>query len=311
MERRILGKTDLAISHIGLGCVTFGREIGEDQSFEIMDYAYEHGINLFDTAEAYIYESHGQVQSSEAIIGKWMQRHACSSSIILQSKVAAPLNRMHILETIRRSLDRLRTKYIDIVLFHTFDASSPLEESLEALAEARENGYIRFGGCSNFTVEQLRTALLICDKLGLPRFETVEPIYNLVHRSIEQDLLPYCAEQQLGVTAYSPLGAGFLSGKHTGDPQDIAPGSRFALKPGHQRLYYTSEGFQALSGLRHLASMTGVPLSQLALAWALRRSDITSVLVGARSAEHVHNAIVASRITFSEEWESALCFGTI
>lgn len=306
MEYRILGCTGLNVSRLGLGCVTFGRELSESESFAIMDHAFKLGINLFDTAEAYVHGCGETLQSSEAIIGRWMEERGCRDQVIVQSKVSAPLTRHHIREAIGRSLDRLRSRRVDVLLLHTFDGGTPLEESLEALAEAREEGLIGAAGCSNFTVEQLEQALSICRTMGLTRLESVEPIYNLANRSIEQDILPFCEREKLGVTAYSPLGAGFLTGKHTGNPEDITPGSRFDLKPGHRRLYYTPEGFDALGRLRRLSEATGMTLPLLAMSWTLRRSDVTSILVGARSNDQLDNANNALQTPFRSEWSARM-----
>lgn len=289
MEQRQLGRSGLLVSRLGLGCVTFDREIGETESFAVMDCAAAHGINLFDTAEAYG-GSHG---SSEEIIGRWMRSRRCRDRIVLQTKITSDYSPQHIAAALEASLARLGVSVVDVFLFHSFDPLSPLDRAIKGMAGLLAAGRIRAYGTSNFQREQLRSALHIAADRGLPRMETTEPMYNLACREIEAEDLPFCREQELGVTSYSPLGAGFLTGKYSPDAGAVPAGTRFAIKPGHQRIYFHPTAFQTVRLLEKLSGESGLPMAHLAMAWVLRNPDVTSVLVGARTPVHIENALEA------------------
>jgi len=278
---------DIRLSKIGLGCVTFGREIDESHSFAIMDYAAEHGICFFDTAEAY-----GE-GASEKIIGNWMRSRGMAGKIAVVTKVNQKLTRGNIREALSRSQDRLGLDVIDGYLLHFFDETTPLEESLEGLGIAAENGSIRVAGCSNFDTEQLNRALDLSEQKGLIRLEMVQPIYNLTARAIEQDLLKDATERGVTVITYSPLGAGFLSGKYSADREMIPKGSRFDIRPGHADIYFKPENFRIVEKLRAKSEATGLSMSRLAMGWVMSNPMVNSVLVGARSVEQVSVAVEA------------------
>ena len=208
MERLRLGRSGMEVSRLGLGAVTFGREIGEAASFAIMDSAFEKGINVFDTAEAY------GGGASETIIGRWLRATGVRDEIVLVSKVTTEFSREHVRAAIAASLDRLQTDRLDFYLFHSFDRKTPLETALMAVDDVQKSGLTRSAGCSNFTGAQLREALELSKRLGIPRLEVVEGICNLAVRDAETDLLPLCEEDEIGFLGYSPLGAGFLTGKY-------------------------------------------------------------------------------------------------
>jgi aryl-alcohol dehydrogenase-like predicted oxidoreductase len=287
MKQRPLGRSDLSVSRIGLGCVTFGREIDEKTSFEVMDYAFSQGINLFDTAAAY---GGGE---SERIIGRWLRDRGCRERIVLQSKVRPPYTREHIRASLEESLARLAVDHIDVYMLHQFDPLIPLEEAMHALTLSIRSGQVKAAGCSNFTTEQLQAADNIEKHSALSRFEVVQPMYNLLARQIEADLLPYCSENSIGVTSYSPLGAGFLTGKYSPDANAISRGSRFDVVPGHCDIYFTPSNFAIVEKLKLLSARTRIPTFRLALGWVLRNADVDSVLVGGTSAAHIQNAIEA------------------
>ena len=236
MEIGFLGKTNIQISKIGLGCATFGREIDQTTAFQIMDYAIEKGINFFDTAEIYgggqsreyrrkylgiddVREVSNEYHSSERIIGRWLKARDCRNEIVLESKVQTNFTRSHIAEALNASLERLQTDQIDSYLFHSFDSSNPLEEGLEAMTTAVKNGKIRVAGCSNFSAEQLADALALSKRHGWIRMEITQPHYNLVTREADKDLLPLCRQEQITTVGYSPLGRWFSF-------REIHPGSK-------------------------------------------------------------------------------------
>jgi aryl-alcohol dehydrogenase-like predicted oxidoreductase len=288
MEYRLLGQTGIKVSSIGLGCVTFGREIDEATSFAVMDHAVERGITLFDTAEAY---AQGR---SEEVVGQWLKERGSRDRIVLATKVTPPLDEARILAAAEASLRRLQTDVIDLYQLHAFDPKTPLEVTLAALAKLVEQGKVRFIGCSNFAAWQLCKALWRADANGWPRLESVQPNYNLAVRDIEAELLPFCADQELGVITYSPLGAGFLTGKYTRDKTAPA-GSRFDILPGHWGIYDNELAFQRMEKLRTTAAQTGRTMADLALAWVIGQPGVTSVLIGCRNTGQVDQAFAAEQ----------------
>jgi len=288
VENRQLGRTGIGVSSIGLGCVTFGREIDRTTSFAILDHAFEHGITLLDTAAVY---GDG---ASETVLGEWLADRGVRDRVVLATKVSRSYTRDAVLESVENSLRRLRTDHIDLLQFHTWVGDTPLDEALGALDRVVQEGKVRAVGCSNWTAEQVAQALGRAEARGWARFEAVQPPYSLVRREIEADLLPLCADHGLGVVTYSPLGAGFLTGKYRQDGP-VPEGTRFDVIPGHQGLYFNDHCFRVMEGLRQLADDTDRSMIQLALAWVLGRLGVTSVLVGARRPDHVDQAFEAER----------------
>src|SRR6185312_9500084 len=263
---------DIRLSKIGLGCVTFGREIDESQSFAIMDYAVEHGISVFDTAEAY------GGGASEKIIGNWLRSRGMAGKIAVVTKVFKKLTKDRIREAVSGSQERLGLDVIDGYLLHFFDETTPLEESLEGLAIAAGSGSIRVAGCSNYTAEQLNLALDLSEQKGLIRFGLVQPIYNLTARDIEQDMLWDAAERRVEVVTFSPLGAGFLCGKYSASRETIPKGSRFDVIPGHVDIYFKPENFRIVEKLREKSEATGLSMSRLAMGWVMANPLVSTVL---------------------------------
>jgi aryl-alcohol dehydrogenase-like predicted oxidoreductase len=299
METRRLGRTTLQVSSIGLGCVTFGREIDAAASFAVMDHALDRGINLFDTAEAY------GGGASETVVGGWLAERGTRDRIVLCTKVSGTLTRERVLASAEASLRRLQVDQVDLFQLHRFDPGVPLEETLAALAEVVDRGWARYIGCSNFAAWQLCKALWQQEKYGWPRFESIQPNYNLVERGIEQEIIPLCADQAIGVITYSPLGAGFLTGKYRADA--LPPeGTRFERLPGHQAIYFKPSGWRVVDGLRAQSAATGISMAHLALAWVIGRPGVTSVLVGARNAAQVDQAFEAAALGLSPELRAAL-----
>lgn len=299
IEYKRLGTTDLTVSSLGLGCVTFGREIQEDVSFGVLDRAVDRGINLLDTAAVY---GDG---ASEEILGRWMRRKRVRDRIVLATKVSGRLTRDHILASVEASLGRLATDRIDLLQAHSWDDQTPLDETLEALDLLVREGKVRVCGCSNWEVPRLHQALSAAADSGWTPLQSVQPIYNLVDRQIEEELLEFCSSRSLGVLSYSPLGAGFLTGKYRRDTA-VPAGTRFDVIPGHQDIYFTDDGFRVMEALRSMADDTGLTMAHLALSWVLRRDGITSVLIGARTPRHVDQAFDALDTAGSPECQDLL-----
>lgn len=299
MEYRQLGQTDLAVSSIGLGCVTFGREIDQQTAFAVMDRAVEHGINLFDSAAAYA------AGASEEIIGQWLAARQTRDRVVLATKVAGAQTRAHILASAEDSLRRLQTDCIDLFKVHNWDPEVPLTETIAALNTLVEQGKTRYVGCSNYDADQLAAALQIAGDNGWARMAATEPNYNLVVRDIEAALLPLCAKQQIGVIAYSPLGAGFLTGKYRRGGT-IPTGTRFDIMPAHQDIYFKDEYFAIVEGLRAKSTELDRSMIELALAWAIGQPGITSVLIGARNTDQVDQAFAAEAAGLADELRAEL-----
>lgn len=292
MDYRKLGKTELTVSSIGLGCVTFSRESDEATSFAIMDHAVELGINLFDTAEAY------NKGGSETVVGNWIKTSGKRDKIVLATKIVPPLDGKRVLATAEDSLRRLQTDVIDLYQLHAFDKNTPIEATLEALNTLVQQGKVRYIGCSNFAAWQLCKALWKADLHAWPRLESVQPNYNLAIRDIEAELLPFCADQQIGVITYSPLGAGFLTGKYS--KSWTAPaGTRFERIPDHWKVYENAISMDRMEKLRVKAQETGISMIHLALSWVIGQPGITSVLVGGRDATQIDQAFEAERVGLS------------
>ena len=282
---------------IGLGCVTFGREIDEDAALRIMDYAAEKGIHFFDTAESYA------SGASEKIVGGWLRTRGMHRRITVSTKVIGSLTRAHIAEAIEASRNRLGLETIGAYLLHLPDPATPIEETLLALTEAVRSGRIALAGCSNYSFAGLREALACSDASGLEPFRMIQPIYNLVEREAERELMPFAARHGIRVVTYSPLGAGFLTGKYTPDRAQFPAGSRFAVKPGHADIYFTPEKFRAVDRLRAKAAASGIPMVRLAMGWVLQNPQVETVLVGARSTSHLDNALAALAEPLPAEWK--------
>lgn len=288
MEYRRLGTTDLQVSSIGLGCVTFGREIDRETAFRILDHATERGISLLDTAAAYA------GGASEQVVGDWMSARGSRNRIVLATKVHGTLSREQVITSAEDSLKRLQTDQIDLFQLHHWSSETPLEETLEGLAVLQQQGKIRYAGCSNWKAWQLCRALLLVHRNGSIPISSVQPPYNLVQKEVDDELLPLCADQRVGVLTYSPLAAGFLTGKYRRDGQ-VPSGTRFDVIPGHQPIYFTDRGFGVVAQLERIARQTGRSMTDLALAWVLSRPHITAVLIGSRHTGQIDQAFSAEQ----------------
>ena len=267
-----------------MGCVTFGREVDPQSSLLIMDHAFEQGITLFDTAEAYAQGA------SERVVGEWMRSRHSRDRVVLATKISGLLTRQRVVASAEASLKRLQTDRIDLLQTHVWDESTPLEETLGALTTLVQQGKVRYVGCSNYSARQLTAALALSNTGEFSRLVSVQPPYNLVQRDIEADLLPLCAAENIGVISYSPLAAGFLTGKYRHGAA-IPSGTRFDVIPGHQNIYFTEHGYQVLEKLDAEGRATGQSHVQLALSWVLNQPGITSVLIGARNKDQIDQAI--------------------
>jgi aryl-alcohol dehydrogenase-like predicted oxidoreductase len=279
--------------------MTFGYQCDEQASFSIMDTAAELGVNFIDTADVYpvpvSLESAGR---TEEIVGNWLRGKR--DDFVLATKCRMQmgprpndtgLSRKHILSAIDASLRRLQTDYVDLYQVHAPDPETPIDETLSALDSIVKSGKARYVGCSNFQAWQLAKALWTSDRLGLARFDSVQPRYNLLFREIEHDLFPLCLDQGVGVIVYNPLAGGFLTGKHrAGAPP--AENTRFAVAGGlYMDRDWNVASFNVVERLREFFAGRGKSLTHAAIAWVLREPAVTSAIVGATSADQLRDSL--------------------
>ena len=309
MEYKRLGTSALKVSTIGMGCVTFGREIDPSTSFDVLDRAFEGGINLLDTAAAY-----GNDRISEKLLGEWFIKRGNRDSLILASKMNGDMSAAAVTTSIEKSLRCLQTDRIDLFQLHHWPnkgwgekhTEHPLEETLEALDDQVRRGTVRYIGISNTTGNQLQMALELQRERRWAPFVSIQPQFNLVnHRDVEKDIFPVCRRESLGVLGYSPIGAGFLTGKY-GRDRIIPPGTRFEVVPGHDEPYFHDHGFAVLDDLRKLSKSSNRSMIDLALAWVFAQNDVTTVLIGARNTHQVDQAFEALENPLSKNEEEAL-----
>jgi aryl-alcohol dehydrogenase-like predicted oxidoreductase len=305
MEYRRLGRTGLMVSELCLGTMTFGRELDEEGSREIIARFLEAGGNFIDTADVY------ETGLSEEITGRAIKD--VRDDVVLATKVRFPmgdgpndvgLSRKHVLAGCEASLRRLGTDYIDLYQVHMWDAATPLEETLSALTDLVRAGKVRYIGVSNFTGWQLMKALCVSELGRFERFVSLQPQYSLVERNIEREVLPVCREEGLGVIPWGPLGGGFLSGKYRRGEEP--PGdSRIAEVPDEFEESWTrrnvERNWRTLDVVGEISEETGKSYAQIALNWLLRQEGITAPIIGARRVEQLEDNLGAAGWELSPE----------
>jgi aryl-alcohol dehydrogenase (NADP+) len=299
-----LGRTGLAVSRLCLGTMTFGLQCDEVASRAILDRAAAGGITFLDTADVYpVGGDFETVGRTEQIVGRWLEgrRH----DFVVATKCGGAMSerrwdrgasRKHIMDAIDGSLRRLRTDYVDLYQLHHPDPETPIDESLRALDDVVRAGKARYVGCSNFPAYQVARALGRSELLGVARFDSAQPRYNLLFRQIERDLLPLCRDEGIGVIPYNPLAGGLLSGKHRRD-SGPTPGTRFTLGNAAERYqdrYWHEREFETVEALRPLAAEAGLSPASLALAWVLAEPAIAAPIVGASRPAQLDDAIAAT-----------------
>lgn len=270
---------------ICLGSSTFGREIDQAAAFALMDHALARGVKLFDTAATY---SSGV---SESIIGAWLaSRRPAAGAPAIATKLYPPYTTAAIEPGVAASAARLGVKVIDLLYLHKWDADAATPDAVRALDRLVRDGRVRALGASNFTLEQLRTVLALQKRLGLAPLQVLQNNNNLAVRDFDGPLRDFCAAEGITVVTYSPLGAGYLTGKHRGG---VEPGSRFDMVPAHQNIYFTPTSERRLAKLAEVSARTGHPMAHLALAWAIHCPGVGSVLIGGRAPRHIDQAFAA------------------
>lgn len=295
--------------------MTFGYQCDEADSFAILDTAAEGGITFLDTADSYPLGGGAERKGrTEQIIGKWLRGKR--SDFLVGTKCFGVmgerpwqkgLSRKHILDAIDDSLRRLGTDYVDLYQLHFPDPETPLDESLAALDDVVRSGKARYVGCSNFPAYKVARALGRSELHGWPRFDSVQPRYNLLFREIERELLPLAAEEGLGVIPYNPIAGGMLTGKHR--QEQITESSRFTLGEAgrlYQDRYWHDREFATVEKLRALAAEAGLGLTTLAVAWVLANPAITSPIVGASKPAQLTDSLAAVDLTLDADLKAAL-----
>ncbi len=313
MKIKRMGRTGLKVSEICLGTMTFGNQCDLDTSLAIMDRAEAGGINFFDTADVYpLGGAQGMAGRTEEFVGEWMKQRGARNRIVLATKCRGQmgtkpndvgLSRKHIVEAVEESLRRLQTDYIDLYQTHGPDPETPIDETLRALDDLVRSGKVRYVGCSNYRAFELARALWTSDRLGIARYDCDQPRYNILYREIENEVLPLCAAEGVGVIAYNPLAGGFLTGKyHKG--QDVVEGTRFALNRAgamYQQRYWKEAQFDSVEQLQHVTDAHDLSLAQVAIAWVLKNPAITSAIVGATGPEQLDQTLPATDLVLNEE----------
>jgi aryl-alcohol dehydrogenase-like predicted oxidoreductase len=301
MEMRPLGRSGLAVPPVIFGGNVFGWTADRAASFRLLDECVAAGLTAIDTADVYSAWVPGhRGGESESIIGEWLAaRPGVRSRVLILTKCGSEmpgrgkgLSAGWIARAAEDSLRRLGIETIDLYQAHRDDESVPVEEALGAFGRLIEQGKVRAIGASNFTAPRLRAALAAGGRGGLPRFETLQPLYNLMERGIEAELLPLCREQEVGVIPYSALASGFLSGKYRG-PADLSKsprGERSVAK------YLNERGMRVLAALDAVAARYGATPAQVALAWQIARPGITAPIASATSVEQFGDLVKAAEL---------------
>lgn len=296
------GRTGLKVSRLCLGTMTFGYQCDEETSVQILDTAADAGIDFIDTADVYPLGAPPDVFGrTEEILGRWLKGRR--EQFIVASKCFFPTgpkpwdsgnSRQNIMRAVEASLRRLDTDHIDLYQVHSWDPSTPIDETLRALDDLVRSGKVRYIGCSNVLAYQLARAIGRAEVLGVTCFESVQPRYNMLFRENERELFPLCNDERIAVIPYNPLAGGFLTGKHQrGEP---TTGGRFTLgyaAERYQERYWHERMFDTVDHLRTIADDAGVSMATLAVQWVLANPAITSPIIGASRPEQLTDAIAA------------------
>jgi aryl-alcohol dehydrogenase-like predicted oxidoreductase len=309
MKYRSLGKSGLIVSEVGLGTMQFGRNrlggLDQEATTRMVKHALDRGINFIDTADAY---TRGE---SETLLGNALK--GIREEVVLATKVRLPMSenfnrggatRVNIMRGIESSLARLQTDYVDLYQVHSWDSSTPLEETVRTLDDLVRQGKVRYIGFSNYLSWQGAMAIDLQERLGLEKFITAQMYYSLVGRGLEYEFQSFAEHYGIGILVWSPLAGGFLSGKYERDRKP-AKGTRFA-ESGVFVPLEREQAFHVIEALRTVADRHGATPARVALAWLLARPAVSSVLIAARTLEHLEDNIQAVDLALSVEDQTRL-----
>jgi aryl-alcohol dehydrogenase-like predicted oxidoreductase len=305
MEYTNLGSTGLKVSRICLGCMTYGSSswrqwvLNEEEGRPFIKQALEQGINFFDTADMY------SLGASEQVLGRALKDFGPSrDKLVIATKVFFPLgddpnqkglSRKHIMHAIDDSLHRLGTDYVDLYQIHRFDYETPIEETLVALHDVVKSGKARYIGASYMFAWQFAQMLNTSDRLGITRFVTMQNHYNLVYREEEREMVPLCQAEGVGLLPWSPLARGLLAGNRK------AQTLRSKEDDYSKKLYTQEADDRVVDCVAQVAKDRGVPAAQVALAWLLQKSQVTSPIVGASKPHHLQDAVAAVSLKLTQQ----------
>lgn len=315
MNYRLLGRTGLKVSELCLGTMTFGQNfygiavVDQANANAMVAKAFEAGINFFDTADVYSYgESETTLGQALKDSGVPRDRFIVATKVRSAMSEAAStgtgdvnnvgLSRQHIMAGVDQSLRRLGTDYIDLYQVHGWDVLTPIEETMRALDDLVRQGKVRYIGCSNWSARHLMKSLYLSRANGWAEFVSLQAYYSLVGRDLERELLPLCREEGLGVFPWSPLSGGFLSGKYRRENPNPegARRSGFQFPPIDE-----ARGFDAVEALEKIAKEKNASVAQVALAWLLAQSGVTSIIIGANKMTQLEDNLNAADLKLTGE----------
>jgi aryl-alcohol dehydrogenase-like predicted oxidoreductase len=306
METRELGRSGIRVPPLVFGGNVFGWTADEATSFRLLDALLEAGLNAIDTADAYSAWAPGhQGGESETVIGNWLRARGGRDKVVIATKVGLEmgsgskgLSRAWITQAVEDSLKRLQTDYIDLYQAHRDDEGVPLEETLGAFAGLIEQGKVRAIGASNYTAPRLREALRTSERLDLPRYEALQPHYNLLERAaFEGELEALCRAEGLGVITYFALASGFLTGKYRSEA-DLAKSQRGERSV---KKYLDARGFRVLAALDKVAARHGATPAQVAIAWLIARPGVTAPIASATNLEQLADLVKAAQLKLDRQ----------
>lgn len=307
MEYRTLGRTGLKVSELCMGTMQFGWTTDEQHAFEVLDAFVASGGNFIDTADVYTRWFEGNPGGvAEEIIGRWMKARGNRQSLVIATKVRGQmgegpndvgLSRKHIMDAVEASLRRLQIDYIDLYQAHSDDPATPLDETLESFDTLVRRGVVRYIGASNYEAWRLMQSLWVSDQHNYVRYDSLQPPYSLANRHFENHLQPLCLQQGIGVIPYSPLAAGFLTGKYRRD-QPLPESGRAQQV---QNRYMHDQGFNLIDVMDRIAGAHNATPAQIALAWLLAQPSISSPITSANTRAQWEQLAPATEINLSSQ----------
>lgn len=296
MEKRLLGNSGIEVAPLALGGNVFGWTIDEQTSFKILNAFTDAGFNLIDTADVYSrWKAENIGGESETIIGNWMKQRGNRDKVIVATKVGSDmgegktLKKNYIFKAVDASLKRLQTDHVDIYQSHFDDLSTQVEEIIDAFSELIKQGKVRAIGASNLSAERLKESVEYSERAGLPRYETLQPLYNLYDRGVfEKEYQPYCLEKNISVINYYSLASGFLTGKYRSE-NDLSKSAR----GGGNKKYLNERGFKILKAVDEVAEHYNTTPATVSLAWLMAQPTIAAPIASATSAQQLNDLVAA------------------
>jgi aryl-alcohol dehydrogenase-like predicted oxidoreductase len=304
MEKRQLGNSGIEVAPLAFGGNVFGWTIDEPTSFKLLDAFVDAGFNLIDTADSYSRWKEGNHGGeSETIIGNWMKQRGNRDKVIIATKVGSDmgegksLKKNYIFKAVEDSLKRLQTDHIDLYQSHFDDLSTPVEETMDAYAELVKQGKVKAIGASNLSIERLKQSVEYSESKGLPRYETLQPLYNLYDREVfEKEFQQYCLEKNISVINYYSLASGFLTGKYRSE-NDLSKSAR----GGGVKKYLNDRGFKILQALDEVAKRYNTKPATISLAWLMAQPTIAAPIASATNTQQLNDLIASANLKLDKE----------